>query len=112
MFDAKKLLDQFLGSQIPSDSDMCGTGPDTQLAKNTPLVTGAIAAAIFSAKTGREVSGNVAIVAGLWVTCIQELLFPPGAGRFAAADLGRLRIVAAITILLIHRSINDHQHWI
>lgn len=62
MFDAKKLLDQFLGSQIPgmSGSVRDKAGQATDLAKKNPLAMGAIAAAILGTKTGRKLAGNVA----------------------------------------------------
>ena len=67
MFDAKKLLDQFLGSQMPGTSgsvrDKAGQAAD--LAKKNPLATGAIAAAILGTKTGRKLAGNVATVGGI-----------------------------------------------
>ncbi|MGK6311837.1 tellurite resistance TerB family protein [Neorhizobium sp. DT-125] len=67
MFDAKKLLDQFLGSQVPG---LSGTvrdraGQAGQLAKGNPLATGAIVAALLGTKTGRKLAGNVATVGGL-----------------------------------------------
>lgn len=67
MFDARKLLDQFLGAQIPGVSGTVRerAGQATQLAKDNPLAAGALAAAIFGTKTGREVAGNVATVGGL-----------------------------------------------
>ncbi|MBC8717580.1 MULTISPECIES: tellurite resistance TerB family protein [Brucella/Ochrobactrum group] len=67
MFDAKKLLDQFLGSQIPgmSGSVRDKAGQATDLAKKNPLATGAIAAAILGTKTGRKLAGNVATAGGI-----------------------------------------------
>lgn len=67
MFDAKKLLDQFLGSQIPgmSGSVRDKAGQATDLAKRNPLATGAIAAAILGTKTGRKLAGNVAAAGGI-----------------------------------------------
>ena len=67
MFDAKKLLDQFLGSQIPG---LSGTVKDRagqagQLAKDNKLATGAILAAVLGTKTGRQRAGNVATVGGI-----------------------------------------------
>lgn len=67
MFDAKKLLDQFLGSQVPG---LSGTvrdraGQAGQLAKDNPLATGAIVAALLGTKTGRQLAGNVATVGGI-----------------------------------------------
>src|SRR3954463_17881 len=67
MFDAKKLLDQFLGSQVPglSGSVKDRAGQAGQLARDNPLATGAIVAALFGTKTGRELAGNVATVGGI-----------------------------------------------
>lgn len=67
MFDAKKLLDQFLGSQIPgmSGSVRDKAGQASELAKRNPLATGALAAAILGTKTGRKLAGNVAKVGGV-----------------------------------------------
>jgi uncharacterized membrane protein YebE (DUF533 family) len=67
MFDAKKLLDQFLGSQVPglSGSVKDRAGQAGQLAKSNPLATGAIVAALFGTKTGRNLAGNVATVGGI-----------------------------------------------
>lgn len=67
MFDAKKLLDQFLGSQIPgvSGSVRDRAGQAAEIARNNPLKTGALAAAILGTKTGREIAGNVATVGGI-----------------------------------------------
>ncbi len=67
MFDAKKLLDQFLGSQVPgmSGSIRDKAGRVTDLARKNPLATGAIAAAILGTKTGRKLAGNVATVGGI-----------------------------------------------
>ena len=67
MFDAKKLLDQFLGSQVPGMSggmrDKAGQAAD--LARNNPWKTGAIAAVLLGTKTGRKLAGNVATVGGI-----------------------------------------------
>lgn len=67
MFDAKKLLDQFLGSQIPGTSGTVkGTAGDVaQLAKNNPLATGAIAAVLLGTKTGRNLTGGAVKLGGL-----------------------------------------------
>jgi uncharacterized membrane protein YebE (DUF533 family) len=67
MFDAKKLLDQFLGSQMPglSGSVRDRAGQAGQLAKDNPLKTGAIVAALLGTKTGRDIAGNVATVGGI-----------------------------------------------
>jgi uncharacterized membrane protein YebE (DUF533 family) len=67
MFDAKKLLDQFLGSKVPG---LSGTlqgkaGQVTDLARNNPMKAGALAAALLGTKTGRKLAGNVAAVGGV-----------------------------------------------
>jgi uncharacterized membrane protein YebE (DUF533 family) len=73
MFDAKKLLDQLLGAQIPGAG---GTVKDRasqvgQLAKDNPLATGAIAAVLMGTSTGRQLAsstlklGGLAAIAGL-----------------------------------------------
>ncbi len=67
MIDAKKLLDQFLGSQIPGLSgtmkDRAGQAGD--FARSNPWKTGAVVAALLGTKTGRKLAGNVATVGGI-----------------------------------------------
>ncbi len=67
MFDAKKLLDQFLGSQVPglSGSVRDRAGQAAEIAKNNPMKAGALTAAIFGTKTGRKLAGNAAAVGGI-----------------------------------------------
>ncbi|MCJ8521390.1 uncharacterized membrane protein YebE (DUF533 family) [Pseudorhizobium tarimense] len=73
MFDAKKLLDQFLGPQMGSRAGgMLGSGGMLDkagqfgdIAKNNPLKTAGIAAALLGTKTGRKLVGNVATVGGI-----------------------------------------------
>jgi uncharacterized membrane protein YebE (DUF533 family) len=72
MFDAKKLLDQFLGSQVPgrSGSGKSGSasgwaGQVTDIARNNPLKTAGIAAAILGTKTGRKLAGNAVTIGGI-----------------------------------------------
>jgi uncharacterized membrane protein YebE (DUF533 family) len=67
MFDAKKLLDQFLGSQVPGagGSVKDRAGQVGQLAKDNPLATGAIAAVLLGTGAGRALTGNVLKVGGL-----------------------------------------------
>jgi uncharacterized membrane protein YebE (DUF533 family) len=67
MFDAKKLLDQFLGSQVPglSGSVKDRAGQFGDIAKNNPLKTAGIAAALLGTKTGRKIAGNVVTVGGI-----------------------------------------------
>lgn len=73
MFDAKKLLDQFLGSQVPGTT---GTVKDKasgawQTAKDNPLATSAVLGVLLGTKTGRSLTGSalklggLAVVAGL-----------------------------------------------
>ena len=73
MFDAKKLLDQFLGSQVPGagGSVRDRAGQVTQLAKDNPLATIAIAGVLLGTGGGRRVAGSalklgsLAAIAGL-----------------------------------------------
>ena len=67
MFDAKKLLDQFLGSQVPGlgGSVRDRAGDAVQAARNNPLATGASAAVGRATKTGRGFAGNERAVGGL-----------------------------------------------
>ncbi|WP_234186358.1 tellurite resistance TerB family protein [Shinella sp. NM-101] len=73
MFDAKKLLDQFLGSQVPGAGGTVRdrAGQVTQLAKDNPLATVAIAGVLLGTDGGRKVAGSalklgsLAAIAGL-----------------------------------------------
>ena len=71
MFDAKKLLDQVLGSQMGGQlggksGDLLGkAGQFGDIARNNPWKTAGIAAALLGTKTGRKLAGNVATVGGL-----------------------------------------------
>lgn len=67
MFDAKKLLDQFLGSQIPGAGGTVRerAGQATQLAKDNPLAAGALAAVLLGTGTGRQVAGSALKLGGL-----------------------------------------------
>ncbi|MBX4951880.1 tellurite resistance TerB family protein [Rhizobium binae] len=67
MIDAKKLLDQFLGSQVPGlgGSVRDRAGEAVQTARNNPLATGAIAAVLLGTKTGRGIAGNALAIGGL-----------------------------------------------
>ncbi len=67
MFDARKILDQFLGSQVPGST---GSVKDTagsvvKLAKDNPLATGAIAAVLLGTGAGRKLAGNAVTIGGL-----------------------------------------------
>ena len=67
MFDAKKLLDQFLGSQVPGagGSVRDRAGQVTQLAKDNPLASMAIAGVLLGTGTGREIAGSALKIGGL-----------------------------------------------
>ena len=73
MFDAKTLLDQFLGSQVPGAGGTVRerAGQVTQLAKDNPLATIAIAGVLLGTDGGRKVAGSalklgsLAAIAGL-----------------------------------------------
>ncbi len=67
MFDAKKLLDQFLGAQVPGTTGSVRekAGDAAKLAKDNPLATGAIVAVLLGTKTGRELTGSALKLGGL-----------------------------------------------
>lgn len=69
MFDAKKLLDQFLGSQMPGSAGSIGQkGSDLMgMAKANPWKTGALAAVLLGTKTGRSLGSNALKIGGLAV---------------------------------------------
>ena len=67
MIDARKLLDQFLGTQVPG---LQGSVKDkaTQainLARDNPMATSASAGVLLGTKTGRQVAGNTLVLGGL-----------------------------------------------
>ncbi|KAA0701059.1 tellurite resistance TerB family protein [Neorhizobium sp. P12A] len=67
MIDARKLLDQFLGAQVPG---MQGTVRDkateaVNLARDNPLATSAIAGVLLGTKTGRSIATNALTLGGL-----------------------------------------------
>ncbi|MDF1609215.1 tellurite resistance TerB family protein [Hoeflea sp. YIM 152468] len=67
MFDPKALLDQFLGSNIPGTE---GTVRDkanqaTQLAKQNPIATGALAAVLLGTGAGRALGGSALRLGGM-----------------------------------------------
>jgi uncharacterized membrane protein YebE (DUF533 family) len=67
MIDARKLLDQLLGAQVPG---MQGTVRDKaseaiNLARDNPLAATAIAGVLLGTGTGRQVTGNVLTLGGL-----------------------------------------------
>lgn len=67
MFDPKSLLDQLLGTQVPGTTGTVRENANdaVKLAKDNPLATGAIAAVLLGTKTGRSLTGNVAVLGGL-----------------------------------------------
>lgn len=67
MFDAKKLLDQLLGSQLPGAGGTVRdkAGQLTQMAKDNPLAAGAILAAVLGTGTGRQLAGSAVKLGGL-----------------------------------------------
>lgn len=67
MFDAKKLLDQFLGSQVPG---IGGTvrdkaGQATQLAKDNPMKAMGLAGLLLGTGAGRDIAGGALKLGGL-----------------------------------------------
>jgi uncharacterized membrane protein YebE (DUF533 family) len=67
MIDARKLLDQLLGAQVPG---MQGTVRDkatdaVNLARDNPLATSAIAGVLLGTKTGRGIATNALTLGGL-----------------------------------------------
>ena len=67
MLDPKALLDQFLGSTVPGTE---GTVRDkasqaTQLAKDNPIATGAIAAVLLGTGAGRALGGTALRLGGM-----------------------------------------------
>src|SRR5688572_3087772 len=67
MFDAKRLLDQFLGSQVPGAGGTVRDRADQigQLAKDNPLATGALAAVLLGTGAGRQLGGSALRLGGL-----------------------------------------------
>lgn len=67
MFDAKKLLEQFLGSQVPGvgGSVKDRAGDAVQMAKDNPWKAGALATVLLGTKTGRSIAGNALTIGGL-----------------------------------------------
>lgn len=107
MFDAKKILDQFLNTNVPvgdGGSVREKAGQVGQLAKDNPLATGAIAAVLLGTGVGRSITGSAlklggaAAVAGLAYTAYNnykngekpveaakgepEVLAPPSGSEF------------------------------
>ncbi|WP_421857158.1 tellurite resistance TerB family protein [Oricola sp.] len=80
MFDPKKLLNDFLNTQVPGTQGSVRekAGQVGQLAKDNPLATGAIAAVLLGTGTGRSITGSalklggIAAVAGLAYTAYKN----------------------------------------
>lgn len=96
MFDAKQLLDQFLGSPVPGTS---GTVKDkaadlTKLAQDNPLATGAVAAVLLGTGFGRRLTGEVlklgglAAIAGLGYTAYRNWKAGAAPNEAGTADAG------------------------
>ncbi|MBB4955414.1 uncharacterized membrane protein YebE (DUF533 family) [Agrobacterium vitis] len=67
MLDAKKLLGQFLGSQIPGLGGTVGgkSRDAVNIAKANPWKTGALASVLLGTKTGRSLAGGALKLGGL-----------------------------------------------
>ncbi|KFB09144.1 tellurite resistance TerB family protein [Nitratireductor basaltis] len=67
MIDPKKLLDGLLGTQMPGGEGTVGdkAGRLSQLAKDNPIATGAIAAVLLGTGAGRKLTGNAIKLGGL-----------------------------------------------
>lgn len=67
MLDPKKLLDEFLGAKAPGGQSTWRDKATqaTQLAKDNPIATGAIAAILLGTKGGRSVTGSALKLGGL-----------------------------------------------
>ncbi len=94
MFDAKTLLDQFLGSQVPGAGGTVRerAGQVTQLAKDNPLATIAIAGVLLGTDGGRKVAGSalklgsLAAIAGLGYQAYKN--YRAGQNPAATAEAG------------------------
>ena len=93
MLDPKKLLNDFLGTQLPGAGGTVRerAGQAGQLAKDNPLATGAIAAVLLGTGVGRELTGSAlklgaaAAVGGLAYTAWKNYKEGRQAGQDAAA---------------------------
>lgn len=67
MFDAKKLLDQLLGSNVPGTTGSVRdqAGKAVQMAKDNPLAAGALAAVLLGTGPGRKITGSAVKLGGL-----------------------------------------------
>ncbi|PRD42712.1 DUF533 domain-containing protein [Phyllobacterium phragmitis] len=127
MLDPKKLLDDLLGSKVPGSQSTVsdGVGRVTQLAKDNPLATGALAAVLLGTGAGRSITGSavkiggLAAIAGLAYKAYQnyqtgkapeqpvtkepELLPPPAGDRFnpATAPQGEQKFALVLVRAMI-----------
>src|SRR5262245_14893714 len=67
MFDARKLLDDLLGTKVPGTESTVREKADhvTQLAKDNPLATGAVLAVLLGTGVGRQLTGSALRLGGL-----------------------------------------------
>ena len=67
MLDPKKLLDELLGSKVPGSQSTVRDGANkvTQLARDNPIATGAIAAVLLGTGPGRALAGTALKAGGL-----------------------------------------------
>ncbi len=67
MFDAKSLLDQLLGAQVPLAGGTVKERAEQaqQMAKDNPLAAGALAGVLLGTGTGRAVAGSALKIGGL-----------------------------------------------
>ncbi len=67
MFDAKKMLDELLGSNIPGTTGTVRdqAGKAAQMAKDNPLAAGALAAVLLGTGAGRKITGSAVKLGGL-----------------------------------------------
>lgn len=127
MTDARKLLDDLLGTQIPGTGATVRdtAGKATQMARDNPLAAGALAAVLLGTGSGRKLTGGalklggLAAVAGLAYKAYRnyqaggspqeaasegpELLPPPGDSGFepAAAPQGEERFALSLARAMI-----------
>ncbi len=138
MLDPKKLLNDFLGSNVPGAGGTVRekAGQVGQLAKDNPLATGAIAAVLLGTGVGRELTGSAlklgaaAAVGGLAYTAyknykdgrnpggaeeqktepVQEVLPPPQGSEFdvEAAPQGDQFTIALVRAMVAAARADGH----
>lgn len=67
MIDAKKMLDELLGSNVPGTETTVRDNLDkaTQFARENPVATGALAAVLLGTRPGRRITGSALKIGGL-----------------------------------------------